>query len=219
MLTDNPGFRIIGESKNFLNCHSPINYIFKWLPRGQDNSSAVNSDEFSLGRGMGVRLANVLYEVFGLEPNTVGALLIVADSGDLLAMSRTYNISNSKAAGTFGQALPGVHMNTMISTGEYKRVIFMRENDEFRANLGCVNAVDAEVLVNIDLFDSDGNKLETKYMALPPMSNKQANRIFRDHAPVNGYVDIWTDTPDASIYCYGSVLDNVTNDPTTIPPQ
>jgi hypothetical protein len=45
------------------------------------------------------------------------------------------------------------------------------------------------------------------------------NGIFDDCAPVNGYVDARTWTPDAFIYCYGSVLDNVTSDPTTVLPQ
>ena len=29
----------------------------------------------------------------------------------------------------------------------------------------------------------------------------------------------WTGTPAATMYCCGSVLDNLTADPTTIPPQ
>jgi hypothetical protein len=56
-------------------------------------------------------------------------------------------------------------------------------------------------------------------MMLPPYSNRQINGIFQDYAPINGYVDVRTYTPDASIYCYGSVLDNVTSDPTTVLPQ
>jgi hypothetical protein len=44
--------------------------------------------------------------------------------------------------------------------------------------------------------------------------------VFRDHAPISaGYVDVWTNAPDGIIYCYGSVLDNETNDPTTVLPQ
>ncbi len=198
---------------------SAITYTFKWLPRGQDNSSADESDPFSLGAGMGVRLANVLPEVFGLEPDSMGALLIDASSEDLLAMSRTYNIPDTEVAGTFGQALPGIHMDMMIPAGGRKRIVFMREDDDFRANLGCVNGVDAEVTVHIDLFDADGDPLATKHMVLPPFSNKQLNRIFQDYAPVRGYVDVWTYTPNASVYCYGSILDNVTSDPTTILPQ
>jgi len=95
----------------------------------------------------------------------------------------------------------------------------MSENDDVRSNVGCVNGVGIEVAVAIELYDSDGVKLETKYMMLPPYSNRQINGIFQDYAPVNGYVDVRTYTPDALIYCYGSVLDNVTSDPTTVLPQ
>ncbi len=57
-------------------------------------------------------------------------------------------------------------------------------------------------------------------MDLAPMSNNQITRVFRDHAPISaGYVDGWTDTDGASFYCYGSVLDNATSDPTTVLPQ
>jgi hypothetical protein len=85
--------------------------------------------------------------------------------------------------------------------------------------VGCINGVGTEVAVQIELYGSDGVKLETKYMMLPPYSNRQINGIFQDYAPVNGYVDVRTYTPDALIYCYGSVLDNLTSDPTTVLPQ
>ena len=71
----------------------------------------------------------------------------------------------------------------------------------------------------VELFDAAGTSLETKTMVLPPLGNDQINRIFRGHDPINGCVDVWTDDPEGRFYCYGSVLDNVTSDPTTIPPQ
>jgi hypothetical protein len=196
-----------------------LTYELLWLPRGTDNTDAVHSDTFSLAPGAGVRYANVLDEVFGLDPDQVGALAIEASGSELLAMSRTYNLPSAKVAGTFGQELPGIPADRMIPTGEKKRIIFMSENDDVRANVGCVNGVGTDVAVQIELYDSDGAKLETKYMMLPPYSNRQINGIFQNYAPVNGYVDVRTYTPDALIYCYGSVLDNVTSDPTTVLPQ
>jgi hypothetical protein len=196
-----------------------LTYELLWLPRGADNSDAVHSDTFSLAPGAGVRYANVLDEVFGLEPDQVGALAVEASGIDLLAMSRTYNLPSAKVAGTFGQELPGIPADKMIPTGVRKRIIFMSENDDVRANVGCVNGAGIEVAVQIELYDSDGVKLETKYMMLPPYSNRQINGIFQDYAPINGYVDVRTYTPDALIYCYGSVLDNLTSDPTTVLPQ
>jgi len=196
-----------------------ITYRLAWLPRGADNSVAVQSELFSLAPGVGVRYADVLGEVFGLEPDQVGALAVEASETELLAMSRTYNLRSAKVAGTFGQELPGIPADQMIASGVTKRIIFMNENDDVRANVGCVNGVGIEVAVQIELYDSDGVKLETRYMMLPPYSNRQINGIFQDYAPVNGYVDVRTYTPDATIYCYGSVLDNLTSDPTTVLPQ
>jgi hypothetical protein len=196
-----------------------LTYYLVWLPRGADNSVPVYSEAFSLAPGAGVRYANVLGEVFGLESDTVGALAVEASEIDLLAMSRTYNLPSAKVAGTFGQELPGIPLDRMIPTGVKKRIIFMSENDDVRANVGCVNGAGIEVAVAIELYDSEGVKLETKYMMLPPFSNRQINGIFQDYSPINGYVDVRTNTPDASIYCYGSVLDNLTSDPTTVLPQ
>jgi len=197
-----------------------ISYELLWLPRGADNSDPLRSRSFSLAPGAGVRYANVLNSVFGLEPDQVGALAIEASGTELLAMSRTYNLPPVITAGTFGQGLPAVTETVMVGSGEKRRIIFMSENDEVRSNVGCQNGSQEAVRVFIELFDSDGNSLETKMMDLKPLSNSQITRVFRDHAPISaGYVDVWTNAPGASIYCYGSVLDNFTSDPITVLPQ
>ncbi len=197
-----------------------ITYRLVWLPRGADNGEPVRSDLFSLAPGAGVRYANVLDEVFGLEPDQVGALAVEASGTELLAMSRTYNLPSAKVAGTFGQELPGIPADRMIPTGVKKRIIFLSENDDVRANVGCQNGSAETVRVFIELFNSAGESLEVKTMDLAPYSNNQITRVFRNHAPISaGYVDIWTATPGATISCYGSVLDNLTSDPTTVLPQ
>ncbi len=198
---------------------SDITYHMLWLPRGEDNSEPLSSGTFLLAPGAGVRYANVLDGLFGLEPDQTGAVAVEASGVDLLAMSRTYTLPSAKVAGSFGQELPGIPADRLIPAGAKRRIIFMSDNDDVRANVGCVNGVGTAVTVQIELYDSDGVKLETKYMELPPYSNRQLNGVFRDFAPVDGYVDVRTDTPGASICCYGSVLDNVTSDPTTILPQ
>jgi formylglycine-generating enzyme required for sulfatase activity len=196
-----------------------VQYELWWLPRGENNSDPMRSEMFSLAAGQSVRIENVLAEVFGLEPDEVGAMAIAASSPYLIGMSRTYNIPGEKVAGTFGQALPAVPEDDFIMAGETQRIIFMSENDDFRANLGCVNGTDMTVQIAIDLYDAAGTPLETKTMELRPWSNNQFNRILRDYQPVNGYVDVRSGTEGAKYFCYGSVLDNVTSDPTTILPQ
>ncbi|PWB69825.1 MAG: hypothetical protein C3F15_14360 [Holophagae bacterium] len=197
-----------------------LTYRLVWLPRGADNSEPVRSDLFALAPGAGVRYANVLGSVFGLEPDQVGGLAVEATGIDLLAMSRTYNLPSGKVAGTFGQELPGIPSDRMIPAGLKKRIIFMNENDDVRSNVGCQNAGGSPVTVKVQLTDSEGTLLETRTMNLPPYSNNQITRLFRNFAPISaGYVDVWTDIQGASIFCYGSVLDNSTSDPTTVLPQ
>jgi PKD repeat protein len=198
---------------------SSTTYQFMWLPRGADNSSPTVSDSFTLAAGASVRYENVLSEVFDLTPDVAGALSITADSAYLGIMSRTYNLPTAKVAGTFGQALPGIPESNLIMQDETMRIIFMSENDDLRANLGCVNGVNDSLRIFIDLYDATGALLETKTMDLPPYSNNQINQIFSDYSPVNGYADVRASKPGAAYYCYGSVLDNETSDPTSVLPQ
>jgi hypothetical protein len=52
------------------------------------------------------------------------------------------------------------------------------------------------------------------------MGNTQLNRVLADFAPIEAaYADIWTDTGGGVFACYGSVLDEVSSDPTTVLPQ
>jgi hypothetical protein len=196
-----------------------VQYELWWLPRGEDNTDPVKSEALTLAAGESVRIENVLTEIFELDPDEVGALAIAASSPYLIGMSRTYNIPAAKAAGTFGQALPAVPEGELIQSGETWRIIFMSENDDFRANVGCVNGNDTAIRILLDLYDASGTLLDTKRMNLGPWSNDQISRIFRNFSPVNGYVDVRSDTEGAEYACYGSVLDNVTSDPTTILPQ
>ena len=197
----------------------PTEYEFWWLPRGETNTEPTRSETFSLGAGMSVRYANVLSEVFGLEPNSFGALSIMSSSPYLLAMSRTYNNPTGESAGTFGQAIAAVAPGDFIQTGERRRILFASEHDDLRFNVGCQNGGDGSMVVNLELFDAEGTSLEQTMMILRAWGNDQLNRVFQDYQPVNGYVDVWTTQAGKSFHCYGSVLDNVTSDPTTILPQ
>jgi predicted GH43/DUF377 family glycosyl hydrolase len=197
----------------------PVQYEFLWFPRGEDNTDYTASETFTLGAGMSVRYENILSEVFGFEPNALGALAIMSTSPDLLCMTRTYNLELEKSGGTFGQAVPAVKPGDFITHGERRRILFGSQGPDYRTNIGCINGTDMLAAVEVELFNADGESLKTERLRLDPFSNDQLNAPFSDYAPVNGYVDVWTVMPNGLFYCYGSVLDNVTSDPTTILPK
>ncbi|MCU0274201.1 MAG: hypothetical protein MUE34_13305, partial [Acidimicrobiales bacterium] len=191
-----------------------VTYRFLWLPRDADNSDPVESEAFALPAGASVRHENVLDSVFGLTG--FGALAVVTDPAGAIVTSRTFNIS---AAGTFGQSIVGLDAARLIHSGEHRRIVFMSEDDDFRANLGMLNGTDAEITVRYRLFDADGAMLREGSEDLLPFENTQLNRVFLAFAPVSGSVEIWTETPGGAFAAYGSVVDAGTSDPTTIMPE
>ena len=96
----------------------------------------------------------------GLRPRArtrVGALKLVASTDSVIGMSRTYNIPTGETAGTFGQGLPAVRATDMIPADETRRIVFMSEDPDLRANLGCVNGTSSEITVDVSLFDDVGS--------------------------------------------------------------
>jgi hypothetical protein len=193
-------------------------FSFAWLPRGQDNPNPLASADYVLAPGESRRFENALSEIFGLGPDSTGALRLVSTSESVIGMSRTYSIPVGEA-GSFGQSLPAVPAAEMIPSGERRRIMFMSEDADSRANLGCVNGTDRPLQISIGMYDGGGAELDVRAMSLGPYSNNQINRLFQPWEPVRGYVDVWSDTDGALFYCYGSVLDNLTSDPTTVLPQ
>jgi hypothetical protein len=200
-----------------------VEYQIMWLPRGEDNSDPTTSATFTLGAGRSVRYANVLSEVFNLEPNSLGAIVILSTSEDLLAMGRIYNTPSTVTAGTFGQAMPAVAASDFIPLSEVRRILFASEHADLRTNIGCQNASGGAIEVLVGMSAADGTGLAGELLTIEPWGNEQLNRVFEPHQPVDGYVEIVlleAETSNAKFFCcYGSVLDNVTSDPTTIFPQ
>jgi len=187
-----------------------------WLPRNTDNSDPLQSAEIALGPGETVRYDDLLLDVFGLSDG-VGAAAVLADTDDIVVMTRTFNQSTD---GTFGQSLPGVAEGDLIPADTRVLVLFLSENGELRSNLGLVNGIDSPITVEWELFASNGSSLGTGVTNLGPWGNKQLNRVLSDFAPIEAaYAHVWTTTSGGAFTCYGSVLDEISSDPTTVLPQ
>lgn len=191
---------------------------FAWLPRGQDNPNALVSPSYVLAAGESRYFANALAEFFGLVPGATGALRLTSSSGSVIGMGRIYSIPPG-GAGTVGQGVPAIPAGEMIGSGEHRRITFLCEDINQRANVSCVNATDRTIRVGISIHDASGTELGVRTMPLGPYANDQINRVLQPWQPVRGYVDVWSDTDGALFTCYGSVVDNQTNDPMTVLPQ
>ncbi len=131
--------------------------------------------------------------------------------------SRTYNQSND---GTFGQYLDGVAPEDGASTGQMVWLTMLRENTDFRSNIGFTNTGGSAAVVTVTLYDGSGAQVTSFAVTVSAGSNKQENQPFLNRG---GRSDIDSGTAKISVTAgsgvlvYGSVIDNLTGDPTTIP--
>jgi hypothetical protein len=197
-----------------------LKYKFQMLPRGADNTDVAFTDEFMVQPNTNANFVDVWKLYTGGDG--AGAINVCVSNPEIAGVtSRTYNTSDE---GTFGQAIvgmKGVTPEKLIATGEIARLGFLSQNSAFRTNLGFMNAGANAITINAEFFTADGTSLGTASIDLPPFSNNQWTRAFRQVTTDNvdlGYIDVYSDTADASFLTYASVVDNNTGDPTTIWP-
>ncbi|MEN8162558.1 MAG: phospholipase D-like domain-containing protein [Acidobacteriota bacterium] len=198
-----------------------LSFKFQFLPRGQDNSSVDFSESFTLGGNQAIAYSDIWNDLAGGQG--AGAINVCVDNGDNAGVvSRIYSTGDN---GTYGQSFDGMRGGApaKVVTGEKVRLTYLFQNDAYRTNVGFMNAGANTVFVQGEFFDSEGNSLGIKGVNLKPYSNFQWNKAFTLDpifaADIEaGYVDVWTDTPAADFLTYASVVDNGTDDPTTIWP-
>jgi hypothetical protein len=151
-------------------------------------------------------------------PNSAGAVAVVAD-GPAVVTARTFN---NAATGTFGQFLPGLDAIAAIAAGGSGIVSQIKSTDAFRTNIGFTNYSGAACDVVITLHGADGGQLGSpvSVTGIPAGGWQQVNRVFQaagvSQCPI-GYAVVTPVTPGCAVWAYGSVVDNGSGDPTTIP--
>jgi PKD repeat protein len=152
-----------------------------------------------------------------------GALEICSD-GELVVDSRTYNVlasdQNCFPGGTFGQHLAGDLSSAGLAMGESARLGQLRESSAFRTNLGFVNTGTEPATIEVSLLDATGAELTTYELVLESERWRADNRPFFERADrddLDAASAKVTVLAGSGVVAYASVIDNLTNDPTTVP--
>lgn len=150
--------------------------------------------------------------------NAIGSLEICSDQ-PLLVMGRIFNEAE---AGTFGQNVDGHVADLGYSAGQTVSLIGLRQTSLYRSNIIVTNAGTTEAQVSITLFDAEGTSLTTYALTVP------AGQVINDSEPFAkrankpdlgwGFATV-TVLKGTNLRTMGSLVDNRTNDPTTVPPK
>ncbi len=170
-------------------------------------------------------MVNLVDVVAWLDPGFSGSgALEICSDGELVVDSRTYNVLASDhgcfPGGTFGQHLTGDLPNAGLAAGGSARMGQLRESAKFRTNLGFVNTGTEAATVGVSLLDATGAELTNYELVLESERWLQDNRPFSRRA---GREDLdaasakVTVISGSGVFAYASVIDNLTNDATTVP--
>lgn len=107
-----------------------------------------------------------------------------------------------------------------MAEGELAWLTQLTENPAYRTNISLTNTGTSQANVMVTLFDGDGTELASYELWLGPGVWKQANQAFLNRATQTdisaGYARVEVITGDG-VVASASVVNNTTNDPTTIP--
>ncbi|HVN76896.1 MAG TPA: hypothetical protein VMT19_11300 [Thermoanaerobaculaceae bacterium] len=154
-----------------------------------------------------------------------GAIRITADQ-PVKVTARSYNLVASSATcyadGTQGQDYPAVASGDGLVATDVAYLAGLRESAAYRSNIGLVNTGPATATVLVELFDGSGTKLTDYQVTLAAGQWAQETQPFFNKAGQKamdrGYARV-TVQSGAGIFAFGSVIDNITNDPTTVTMQ
>ena len=183
--------------------------------------SGIVESTISVGAGDQV----ILSDVMDLVSFTGSAAFEVVGDRPLIVSSRTYNqIAPNQACwggGTLGQALFGHDAGDGLGQGESAWLTQLTENARYRTNIALTNTGSGPASVTVRLYDGSGVEVASYPVTLAPGEWKQDNRPFDTRAGMSdlesGYARIEV-TSGSGVLAVASVVDNITNDPTTVVP-
>jgi hypothetical protein len=183
------------------------------------DGGAVISRRRMLGGGRTELWEDVLVSLFGLPPMaTSSGAVRVAAAHPLAVSARTYN---ETAQGSYGQLMPAVAGSGALRPPSVGVVAGLKKTDRYRSNLGLLNPGAAEVTVLIRMFDALGRPIGRELTRVVPMAGwLQENDVFaRAGAAAEplAYATVQVLAPGSGVWAYGSLVDNDTGDPTTVP--
>jgi hypothetical protein len=180
-----------------------------------NHGGGIASMSMSLADGELVELENAAADAFG-TPDSSG-IVDVSASAQLVVTARTFN---DAPGGTFGQYLPGQDSGAAFGPGSDGYLTQLRSDADFRTNIGFANFTDAECAVRTFLHDASGLRRGMFFLNVPANGWAQENRVFERFAAPDlgsGYAVVQVLTGGCEVWAYGSVVDNGSGDPTTIP--
>jgi hypothetical protein len=182
------------------------------------NPAASGSAQITVKGGELKAIDNALSSLFGLT-NSGGALVVTTPSATpLVVTARTYNQTGS---GTYGQFIPAVTPANAVGLGERTlQLLQLEQSDRFRSNIGLSEVSGSPATVEVTVLVPDSKVAIKVPITLAANEFRQIN-LGSDFGVNNAYnvrVTVKVLSGAGRVTAYGSMIDQITQDPTFDPP-
>jgi hypothetical protein len=188
------------------------------LARGADNMAArVAVLDDQLRAGETVHLDDVVdFVLVRRWQPWRGGLVVCSEQHPVEVTSRSAHYDRGEQT-TYGQRLPGLHLDEAVHPGSTGHLIGLREDEQYRTHVGLLNPLSSPIDVEMRVIKDDGETALLISHDLHPYGQVQLDRLL-DRYPIGlERARIELSSPAGPFFAYASMLDNGSNDPTSIP--
>lgn len=190
-----------------------------FYPQGSPGSPL--SRPVQIAAGETKALDNILNTTFGItDPSAGGSILVTTSSASsIIASARTYT---PVAFGTVGQFIPAVTAGDSVGTGDRSLQLLQLESSEaFRANIGLVETTGNPAVAEVSLILPDSKVTPVIAFSLAPNEFVQVpvSAFGVSTSIYNVRASISVVGGNGKVAAYGSLVDNLSSDPTYVPAQ
>ena len=184
---------------------APIGYYFK-MQKGETKTikDVVQNAFKTKGAGSIIVEEHYMHQVYWVIS---AAAYLYNDKGD---------------EGTYGSYIPALGDNANKYDFTNKSLLNLKENEDFRTNIGIASKANFPIRVKIFLYDDNANLIGEKEITIPAYGFYQEYGIYKQFTSdeINegfAYVKVLEKNFEPSIYPFASVIDNRTGDLYFIP--
>jgi hypothetical protein len=184
-----------------------------------NNLGASGPQQVTIDPGQVKSIDNALQQLYSLQ-NSGGSMLVTTPSSSkLIVTARTYNQTTN---GTYGQFIPAVTPAASVGLSDNRvlQLLQLESSDRMRTNLGFVETSGNPVTIEVSAIPPD-SKIAAKTQ-IPLAANQfyqTSLASFGLGTVYNARVTVKVISGTGRVTAYGSVIDQITQDPTYVPSQ
>jgi hypothetical protein len=196
---------------------SPATATLAYFPQA-GSPGASNTAQFTIQPGQVQAIDNAMQTLYGLT-NTGGSILVTTPANSSLVVTgRTYDQTSN---GTFGQFVPAVTPKQAVGSGEQPlNLLQLESSDRYRTNIGLAETSGNAATAHVSLVVPDSKVAISTDIPMAPNQFVQFSLAsFGLGTVYNGRVTVSVTGGTGRVTAYGSVIDQLTQDPTYVPAQ